>query len=62
MESPWKKTYQVEFDFVFLVKVLAQSGAATLKVLGRKQQQVSRKCIFLHVEKPGVEGRKGRVG
>lgn len=59
---PEKKSYQVEFDFVFVVNILAQSVVATKEVPGRKQQQVIRKWIFLHLAKPGMEGRKGRGG
>lgn len=47
---------------VFVVRFLAQSVAATLVVPDRKQQQVIRKWVFLHVIKAAVEGRKGRAG
>lgn len=60
-KSPGKK-YQVAFDSVFVVRFLAQSVAATLVVPDRKQPQVIRKWVFVHVIKAAVEGRKGRAG
>lgn len=62
LEIPWEKKYQVEFDSVFVVRFLAQLVAATLVVPGRKEQQVIRKWVFLHVVKAAMEGRKGRAG
>lgn len=49
-----EKSYQVEFDIVFVVKVLSLSAEATKEVPGRKEQQVLRKWIFPHLAKPGM--------